>query len=707
MTTDLTRFLAPRSVALVGATDDLRKFPGRCLAQMIGFGFQGTIYPVNPGRTEVRGLKCYPSVLDLPEPPDHVGICVSPEHAIEAVAQCGRIGVPFATVFSSGFLEAATDEGRDLQARLVATARRGGVRVMGPNCNGTINFVERFAMTSSPSASGEQPAPGNICVLSHSGGAGHTNLMWRALELGLGLNYVVTSGNDADLDLVEFGEFALEQERVGVILMLAERIGDGQRFIRFARRAAELEKPVVIVKLGRTAAGSRAAASHTGAITGADEVCDAALRQFGVIRVDDCPELYETAMLLRTRRWPRGRRACGIATTGGNVVLASDLGSMHGIDWPAYSEATQEKLREITGVGPFGNPTDTTTAAHGVPGMWRRTLETIAADENVDMSMPMLMFAQPEDVGFVQRFALDAGNKPCAVLWAGGTRGERALTRRELVESGVPVFRDVLPCVRAMRAAADFGAFARTRAGVRPQRPADCDTATARALIAGRTALSEFDAYRVLQACGLRTARSVLVRSAAEAVRAAAELAGPVALKICSPAIPHKTEAGGVRLDCEGEEAVSLAYDAIVASAREYAPSAALDGVLVQRMAPRGVEVMLGCVEDRVFGPVIVAAHGGIHAELIRDSAFRIPPFDEHDARAMLGELRVHGLLVGGARAPARDVDALADALVRLSWLAADCGDLIAELDINPVIVGERGRGLVVVDALIVPKGTT
>jgi len=703
VSTDLTRFLAPRSVALVGATEDLKKFPGRCLQQMASFGFQGTIYPVNPGRSEVRGLKCYPSVLDLPQPPDHVGICVAPEHAIEAVEQCGKIGVPFATVFSSGFLESATDKGRALQARLVETARRGNVRVMGPNCNGTINFVERFAMTSSPTASGEQPPPGNICILSHSGGAGHTNVMWRALEQGLGLNYVVTSGNDADLDLLEFGEYAIEQERVGVILMLAERVGDGRRFVALAGRAAELEKPIVIVKLGRTESGARAAASHTGALTGADDVCDAALRQYGVIRVNDCNELYEMAMLLRTRRWPKGSRASGVSTTGGNVVLASDLGAANGIEWLPYSETTQAKLKEITGSGPFGNPVDTTTAAHGVAGMYRRALETVAADENVDMVMPILGFAQAEDVARVQELAL-ASEKPYAVLWVGGSRDPNALTRRQLVESGVSVHRDVLPCVRAMRAAAEFGAFVRGRRQRWLDKPPGCDTQYARVLLEGKTVLSELDAHHVLQACGISTVHSVLARSVAEAISTAAAIDGPVALKICSPDIAHKTEAGGVHLELCGEADVRAAYEAILAAARQHAPAAKIDGVLVQPMAGRGVEMMLGVVHDRVFGPVVVAAHGGIYVEVMKDSSFRIPPFDEKEAYAMLSELHVYPLLAGGGRAPARDVDALTEALVRLSWLAAECGDLIDELDVNPVIVGKRGQGLAIVDALVVPR---
>ena len=700
---ELSRFLAPRSVALIGATDDMKKFSGRCLHQMITFGYQGTIYPVNPSRTEVRGLKCYPSLLDLPEPPDHVGIAVAPERAIEVVRQCGEKGLPFATVFTSGFMEAGNDRGRELQAELLEVARQGNVRIMGPNCNGTINFVERFAMTSSPSASGDQPPPGNIAVISHSGGVGHINVMWRALELGLGLNYVVTCGNDADLDLLDFAAYSVEQDRVGVVLLVAERISDGAKFTAFARRAAELGKPVVAIKLGRTEAGSKAAASHTGALTGTDAVCDAAFRQYGVIRVEDCNELYEMAMLLRTRRWAKGRRACGISTTGGNIVLASDLGATRGIEWPEYSAATQASLKEITGVGPFPNPTDTTTAAHGVPGMYRRALETIAADERIDIVMPILNFPPAADVDHVQQLALNS-DKPVAVCWVGGAREENAMTRRQLVESGVSVHRDVLPCLKAMRASADYGAFiTRQLTTAAVSRPAGCDTAAVKKLLAGRKALSEHEAHGVLNAYGIPTVQATLARTAEQAVAAVKSMGAPAALKICSPDIPHKTEADGIRLDVEGDVAVREAFDAIMGAAKAYAPKALIDGVLVQPMAPRGLEIMLGVVRDLSFGPVVVAAHGGIYVELMRDAAYRIPPFDHAEARAMLQELRIHPLLAGGGRAPARDIDALADALVRLSWLAVDFADSIAELDVNPVIVGEQGKGLSIVDALVVP----
>jgi len=701
---DLSRFLAPRKVALVGATDDLSKFSGRCLQQMIGFGYKGDIYPVNPSRAIVQGLPCYPSVNDLPDTPDHVGIVVSPERAIEVVRQCGISGVPFVTVFSSGFAETGTDEGRALQQQLLDVARAGNVRLMGPNCNGTINFLERFAMTSSPSASGDQPPPGSIAVLSHSGGVGHINVMWRALELGLGLSYVVTCGNDADLDLVDFGRYCIEQDHIQVLLLVAERFGDGRKFVDLAKRAALLGKPIIAIKLGRTPEGSKAAASHTGAITGEDAVCDAVFRQYGIIRVDDCHELYDMAMLLRTKRRANGPRAGGISTTGGNVVLASDLGSSRGLQWPEYSTSTQQALQEITGAGALLNPTDTTTSAHGVPGMYRRALAVIAEDAGVDMVMPILNFPPAADVEFVQQLAL-GHHKPVAVCWVGGAREVSALTRRQLVESGVSVHRDILPCLKAMRVCADYSQFINTfQKRSDCVRPAAIDVDGAQRYLATKSQCTELESLKLLDFYGITTIAGDVAADKHAVLRIAHDINGPVALKISSKDIQHKTEVNGVRLAVSGESELHRQYLDILSSAQRLKPDADIEGVLVQAMVPQGLEIMAGIVQDSVFGPIVVVAHGGIHVETYHDVAYRLPPFNHAEAALMISELRVYPFLLGGARMPERDLEALIEALVRISWLAVDCSDFIAELDINPMIVLEKGLGVCAVDALVILK---
>jgi len=707
-TPDLGAFFAPASVALVGATEDPSRFGGRCLHRILHFGFPGRVYPVNPAFRELRGLACFPSVREVPEAPDHVGIAVPAERVMGVLEDCAARGARFATVFSGGFAETATAEGRALQASLRDFARTTGMRIMGPNCNGLVNFVGGFALTSSGSVAGPRQSAGDVGIVSQSGGLGQVNVMWRAQEAGVGVSYEVSCGNCADLDAFDFVRFMIDDATTRVILMVMEQLGDGRRMLELARHAAEREKPIVILKVGRTAAGSRAAASHTGAVTGEDAVQDAAFRQCGMIRVDDCNELYEVAMLLRTGRWPRGRRAAALTISGGNGVLIVDHGSALGIDWPQYAPATVEKLRAcLPAHGTTTNPTDITNAAIGRRGIYRRVIEAIAADESVDVIVPMLTLAAASDVREVAQAATEA-EKPVAVLWTGGCNDERTLGARDLIATGVPVFRNTLGCLKAVRAAMRYGVFlaALRRGDPAAAPPAGFDLASARARLGDSVGtLTERASKHVLAACGIPVTRERLAHDADEAVRHARESGGPVALKIESAQIPHKTEAGAILLDVEGEAAVRTGFRHVMDAARRYAPEAVLDGVLVQAMAPRGLEMILGVVNDATFGPVVMAGLGGIHVEVLRDVAYRVAPIGREDAEAMLSELRGERLLDGVRGMAARDREAICDLIVRLSWLAWTLRDRIAEIDVNPLIVFERGQGAVAVDALVVARG--
>ncbi|MGH7289733.1 MAG: acetate--CoA ligase family protein [Myxococcota bacterium] len=557
---DLRAFFAPSSVALVGATEDPSRFGGRCLHRLLNFGYRGRVFPVNPGYRELRGLPCYPNVRDLPVAPDHVGIA-APAAQIPAILEdCAARGVRFATVFSGGFAETATDEGRARQAALVAFARANGMRLMGPNCNGLVNFIDGFALTSSGSVAGPRQPPGNIGIVAQSGGLGQVAVMWRAQELGLGVSYEASCGNSADLDAFDFADFMVDDAHTDVILMVMEHIADGARLLATARRAAEREKPIVMLKLGRTVAGARAAASHTGALAGADAVIDAALRQCGVLRVDDCNELYETAMLLRTRRWPRGTRAAAATISGGNGVLIVDLGASLGIQWPEYDEATKARLKRcLPPHGTTANPTDVTNVAIGKPGIYRDCITAIADDANVDMVIPMLTLAAAADVREVAQ-AAQAAAKPVAVLWTGGCVNDAAVSAREFIAAGVPVYRNTLGCLKAVRAAMHYGEFLGHAPRDAIARPPGTDAARARQLLDGRKGpLTERASKEVLAAYGFPAAREALARSAEEAVRLCRGHGGAVALKIESPDIPHKTEAGGVRLGLDDEAAVRAA----------------------------------------------------------------------------------------------------------------------------------------------------
>jgi len=442
---DLSRLFAPRSAALVGATDHPTSFGGRVFQQMSNFGFPGKIYPVNPRLKEINGLRCYSGLKDLPETPDHVGIIVSVQRVFDVLGDCAAIGVPFATVYTAGFSESGTPEGRERQARLVAFARSSGMRIMGPNCNGVINFVDAFAMTSTAAIKGARAPAGNVGVVSHSGGLGQINIMWRAQEIGLGVSYEASCGNEADLDTLDFVRFMLRSDATDVVLLAVEGIKDGEKFKAVAREAAEREKPVIALKFGRTEAGSRAAASHTGAVAGDDAITDAVFRQYGLIRVDECDQLYETAVLLRRRRWPGGRGAAAASPTGGNVVQLADVGARFGMEWPPYSEATQAALAPLLpGYGKVGNPTDMTSVATGEQALYRQALNTIAADENVHVVVPIYVSVSKGDLQRGADFVASCG-KLAAMMWVGNCTDDPSFTRRDFLKAGVPVYRDATP----------------------------------------------------------------------------------------------------------------------------------------------------------------------------------------------------------------------------------------------------------------------
>jgi len=706
--TDLKRFLAPASIALVGASEDMSRFGGRCLKRIIEFGFDGKLYPVNPSYQTLRGLPCFANIAALPETPDHVGIVVPATKVMGVLEECAARGVRDVTLFSGGFAETATPEGREAQAALRSFARASGMRIMGPNCNGFVNFVDGLAMTSSGSVVGTRRAPGNIGIVSQSGGLGLVNVMWRALELGLGVSYEVSCGNCADLDAFDFAEFLVDDPGTDVILMIMEHFSDGERFAHVARKAAQREKPIVMLKLGRSDAGVRAVASHSGALTGADHAFDAAFRQYGVLRVDDCNDLYQVAMLLRSRRWPRGTRAAATTISGGNGALIVDLGARLGIRFPEYSDDTKARLvRSLPKMGTTTNPTDVTPDAIGRKGVYRECIAAIADDENVDVVIPMLTLAAAADAREVA-LAVKEARKPVAVLWTGGCVNDRNFTDRDLIAEGVPVYRDTSTCLNAVRAAMRYGEFLarfRRQSGSESRRPAGIDRELARRLVREASGpLTERASKRVLAAYGIAHAVEGLARSADDAVRLWQVAGGPVALKIESPDIPHKTEAGAVRLAVDDETTVRLAFDEIMTRSARYAPTARLDGVLVQPMAPAGLEMIVGTVEDAVFGPLVMAGLGGVHVEILRDVAYRVAPVDVEEAREMLLELKSASALDGVRGMPPRDIAALCDVISRVSWLAYDLRDMVAEIDVNPLIALQRGGGAVVVDALVVPS---
>ena len=710
---DLRGFFAPRTIALVGASEDRSRFGGKVLDRIKRFGATGEVYPVNPSSDTVQGFKCYPSLRELPQPAEHVGIAVPTARVFQVLEDCAATGVKFVTLFAAGFGETGTADGAKLQQELKDFAQRSGIRIMGPNCNGFVNFVDGFAFTSSGTVAAGRGTAGNIGIIAQSGGAAQVNVMWRAQQAGLGLSYQASCGNCADLDVLDFVHFLVEDAATDVILVLAEDLRSGPKLFHVAEAAAARQKPIIMLKLGRTDAGAKAARSHTGAITGSDAVHDAAFRQCGIIRVEDCNELYETAMLLRDRtKRPAGRRAAALSVSGGNAVLVADLGARAGIAWPEYSAATQAALASVLPQhGRAGNPTDITNVAVGSADIYSRVIDAIAADPSVDAVLPVVTFAAKSDIDQVSAAAKRL-DKPVVLIWTGGCGDAPDLTPSHLVAQGLPVFRDALSGLKALSAAMRYGEFlAARRASVDHSRtrPVGIDRARAAAILEAHTGtLTERVARQLLAAYGFPTCAEQLARTPAEAVAAARAIGDPVALKIESANLPHKTEAGAIRLNVQGDHAVEAAFAEVMAAAKRYAPTARLDGVLVQQMAPPGgTELILGLAPDATFGPVLMAGLGGIHVEVLKDVAFRVPPIDVDDALAMLHELRAFPLLEGVRGQPPRDIALVGDLLVRLSWLAHDFADRIDELDINPLLVYAPGQPAVVVDALVSLKPAT
>ncbi len=702
---DLTHFFAPRSIAMVGATEDLSKFGGRCMRQTIDFGFKGNIYPINPKRETIFGQRCFASVADLPEAPDHVGI-VLPAHAVPAaLEQCAMRGVPFVTIFSSGFGELGTEQGRVAQQRLVDIARAGNIRLMGPNCNGMVNFVDAFALTSTATIQGPRRAAGELGVVSQSGGAGQVNVMWRAQQAGLGVSYQVSCGNACDLDLMDYAAFMLESQATKVVAMLVESLSDGERLRALAERAYQLNKPIVMVKVGRTEVGSRAAASHTGSITGADDVFDAALRQLGIIRVDDCNELYETAMLLRQQKSFKGRGAAATSISGGNLVMVADLGAALEIEWPQYQTETCEQLAELLpGFGATANPTDLTAAAIGQPGAYARATEIILQDPAVDVLIPVMTIASAADVRSVAEVSARS-TKPMALLWTGCTSNDPTLTHQVLVAQGHAVYSDASPCLKAVRRAMQYSEFRASRLSSAPTRPAGIDREAARLLLKQqRGPMTEQTAKQLLTHYGVRVTRESLATSEEMAMAQWANIKSPVALKIVSPDILHKTEAQAIRLNLNSKESVAQAYREIIAAALNYRADAKIEGVLVQEMVGQSHEMFVGMVRDPTFGAVMTFGLGGIYVEVLKDLVFRLAPLSRADILEALNELHAMKLLQGVRGQTPADIDALVDCIERVSWLAADCSDNIAEIDINPLCVLAVGQGVRVVDALVIPS---
>ena len=690
----IQRMIHPRSIAIIGASADLSKVNGRPLKHLIDKGYAGRILPVNPKYDEIAGLKCYADIASLPDDVDMAVIAVPAERVIASVEALGKRGVPAAVVFSSGFGEMG-DAGRALEDELIETARRANVVLSGPNCLGFINAFENVYATFSQYADGDT-GPGPIGFVTQSGAFG-TAIAALARQRGLGLGYFINTGNECDLHFAELMLAVVEDPRIRAVAGYLEGVSDGEALIRLANRCKELGKPLVLTKVGRFGAGAKAAASHTGALAVEDVVFDAVIRQHGILRARNEEQMLDMLEVLIQPRHCSGS-GLGIATqSGGAGVMMADRAEEVGLQVPSLAQESRERLMQVMpAFGAAGNPVDVTGQFVAKPELLRESVIALLDDPQVDVAIVWLQLMTAHVDKLVGIFAeIHARTrKPFVVCWVAAPPA----AVEQLRAMGIAVYGAGERAVDAVAAFARYHAFLRSASGVAELRGSvatgDADSAgllDAAVISDQYTGLvPSVAAVQCLQTAGVPMVPVMLATDADAAVAAWREIGGPVALKVESPQIAHKTEVGGVMLNLNTEGGIRQGVAALFDNVRRHMPQAALSGVLVQPMAGGHVELVVGVKRDPVFGTIVMVGSGGIFVEVLKDVSFRRAPFSIDEGLSMLEDLRMGALLDGVRGCPPVDRRAVASLLSSLSqWAAAN--PRLAELDLNPVLVGQDG----------------
>jgi acyl-CoA synthetase (NDP forming) len=706
MRTDLERLFNPRSIAIIGASNELGKISGQPLNFLVKRGYPGTLYPVNPKYPELLGIRCYPSIEALPQTPDLALIVVNARLALPMMEACGRRGVPFAIVFSSGFSEVGAD-GTRMQQELAEIARAHGVGLIGPNCQGLIS-VPNKTYAGFGSAFIYDYEPGPVSMVSQSGGFGFSLMSLAAMDGGVGFRHVVTTGNETGISSLELMRYMVDDPGTRIITGYIEGMKDAHRLREVGEAALAAGKPIMVWKVGNSEEGRRAAASHTANLGGAMALYRAAFEQTGILQVEDMQDIVDCTHAFLSGKVPQGNRVAIITISGGAGILMTDEAIARGLAVQPLSAATVEKLRPLVpSFAALGNPIDLTAAIFDDTDLCRKALELIIDDPQVDAVVMANAGLQGEIATKVAREVVrvaERSDKPVMLGWS--ARREVAGAAYALLDAArIPHYRSPMRCMRALAAVARHAeACRRYRARLR-EPVIELRSAPAVAALQAATAdLAEYRAKEILAQYGIPVTREALARSPAEAVEHAKRIGCPVALKVQSADVPHKTEAGGVRTGLREAHQVEAAFEQIMTAVRAHAPAAAIDGVLVQEMVAGGVEAIVGIDNDPLFGPAVMFGLGGIFTEVLQDVAFRLAPITLSVAHEMIRQVKGYALLAGARGRPVADVDAVAQVLCRLSAMAVDLGPHLGSLDINPLFVLPQGRGVVAADALIKPR---
>ena len=689
--------LDPRSIAIIGASENPNKVGGRPVHYLDKFGFKGKIFPINPSRPEVQGHKCYPSLKDLPEAPEMVIVAVAGDNAIGAVEDCAAHGVKVAVVMASGFGEVDAVAGKAKERHMVEVAHKAGMRIVGPNSQGLANFGTGAIASFSTMFMDMDRAEGHVAMLSQSG-ALSTVPVGFLRQKGIGVRHTHATGNDADITVGELAIAVAEDPEVKLLLLYLESIPEKKYLEELAAVALDRDLPIIALKSGRSEAGRQAAQSHTGALANEDRVVDAFFEHHGIWRAPDMRGLVEATELYLKGWKPKGRRLVAISNSGAVCVMTADAATSVGMPMAKLAPETDKKLKGILpSFATTTNPIDLTAALLSNSRLFGDILPVIAEDPAADAFLIGVPVAGP---GYdVEAFARDTaafGKQTGKPLVVAATQKSVA---DEFAAKGTTVFPTEVEAVSALHqflAHHELMARTRARSGMHGKPSASV------AITGATTMLNEADSLALLAERGIPVVPHRLCRSRAEAVAAFEAIGGPVVVKGCSADIAHKSELGLVKLGVKTRDEAGDVYTQMEEIIRKH--GARFDGVIVAAMAGGRREIMIGAHRDPVFGPVVAVGDGGKYVEIFRDTTLLLPPFGLADVKDALGRLRIAPLFAGVRGEPPMDVDALSDTIVKIGALMADPAANVMSLDLNPVMLDSADKGCVVVDAVVFRK---
>ncbi len=706
---DLSALLWPDVVAVIGASPEPHILRGRIMEVMLSHDYKGTVYPISRSHDEIHGRRCYSSIDKVPEQVDLAILIIPAEFVPATLAACGEAGVRAAQILTSGFSEESGDGGAALEDEIRAVAKRYDMAVFGPNSEGFANSLNALCPTFSPAVDNtELPLlppwrqDGHIAVAAQSGGMGFA-FYDHGRPKELPFNYIVTTGNEACLGTLDVVDYLLDEGKTDAFILFMEDVKHGERLIQVAEKALKAGKPIILTKIGTSDAGARAAASHTASLAGSYQAYQGVFQRYGIIEGGDTEEMVDIAAAFsyHGRNLPKGKRVGICTASGGGGGWMADLCVAAGLEVPELDAKTRAVIDAyLPAYGTSQNPIDATAQAvrvTGYGGLARMAVASDVLDGIITVAScrnPAVLQREQDDLNALAKET----DKP--ILFCSYTQPHPDSTRI-LSQAGFPLFGNMANCARAMAEMADYRQL-RERFLAAPKiqsSDAGIQDKVAAQLAAAGPVLCEYEVKPLLAAYGIVTGDEALATNSDEAVALAAKFAGPVALKIQSPDILHKTEAGGLALDLMGADAVRATYDQVMAPATK-----ATRGVLVQAMAPKGHEMILGINHDATFGPMLMLGFGGIYVEVNPDVTLSPVPLDRDAAAALLDRLRGRALLDGVRGEGPADIEALVDLVVKLSVFAADHGEVIGELDLNPVLVHPAGQGVSVVDALLIKR---